>query len=199
MKTGVALLGDERELPSTEPCFHCGLAIPEGSSWVLDIEGSAASFCCPGCREVCRTILQAGLGDYYRLRERPAPSPLPLELTGEADKFDHYDDPRLQASFATAGADWQEAALLLEGVRCPACLWLNEQRLQRLTGVLEAHVDYTSQRLRVRWDPRRLNLSNILRAVARLGYRAEPYDPAQRSAWQTRKSGAAWSGCSSPP
>lgn len=142
--------------------------------------GGAAVFCCPGCREVCRSILEAGLDDYYRLRDRPAPSQLPEAV--EDDQLDMYDDPRIQASFVTAGEHWQEATLLLEGIRCPACLWLNEQRLRRLAGVLEAQADYASQCLCVRWDPRCVTLSNILRAVARLGYRAEPYDPVQRNA-----------------
>ena len=156
--------------------------MPQGACWDLDIQGAAAFFCCAGCREVCRSIFAAGLGNYYQLRDRPAPPLLPETLPVAAEQLDLYDDPRLQASFTTAGEHWQEAALLLEGVRCPACLWLNEQRLQRLAGVLEAHVDYTSQRLRVRWDQRRISLSNILRTVARLGYRAEPYDPAHRDA-----------------
>ncbi|MGC1956014.1 MAG: heavy metal translocating P-type ATPase [Gammaproteobacteria bacterium] len=169
-------------LQDAEPCFHCGLPVPEGSCWDLDIHGAATSFCCPGCREVCRTIFAAGLGNYYQLRDRPAPPLLPEGLAVEAQTLELYDDPRLQASFTTPGQPWQEAALLLEGIRCPACLWLNEQRLRGLAGVLEAHVDYTSQRLRVRWDQRRISLSHILRAVARLGYRAEPYDPAQRDA-----------------
>ena len=152
--------------------------MPTGAAWELDIEGEQAAFCCPGCREVCRSILETGLGDYYRLRNRPAPA-VP---SGKPSDFHLYDDPQLQASFVTAGENWQEAALILEEIRCPACLWLNAQRLRGLDGVLAVHADYSSQRIRVRWDRVRLSLSDILRAIARLGYRAEPYDPAHRQA-----------------
>jgi Cu2+-exporting ATPase len=183
----LAAVAKDADVRNAERCFHCALPVPEGSPWELDLQGREAFFCCPGCREICRSIFEAGLENYYHLRDRPAPSQLPEAPPVEADNLEVYDDPRLQASFASAGERWQEAALLLEGVRCPACLWLNEQRLRGLAGVLEAHADYASQRLRVRWDPLRISLSNILRAIARLGYRAIPYDPAHRNALVTEE------------
>jgi Cu2+-exporting ATPase len=48
--------------------------------------------------------------------------------------------------------------------------------LRGLDGVIGVHIDDVTQRARVRWDPDRIRLSDILRAVADIGYIAHPYD-----------------------
>ena len=75
-----------------------------------------------------------------------------------------------------------EAALLLEGITCAACLWLIEGRLRAIDGVHEASVNHGVQRLRVTWDGRVVKLSAILAAIAALGYGAELYDAARSEA-----------------
>jgi P-type Cu2+ transporter len=84
-----------------------------------------------------------------------------------------------------AGA--REATLLIEGVRCSACAWLNERALGRVPGVLSATVNYASHRATVRWDPGRARLSQILRAVAAIGYSARPWDPRRAGAALARE------------
>ena len=153
-------------------CFHCGLPVgPRGPAARL-IDGAWRSFCCAGCEAVASAIVGQGLGDYYRFREAP---------TGrrpDADpRFDGYDDPAFQASFVRdALGGTREAALILEGIRCSACVWLNEQTLRKLPGVAAASVNYATRRALVRWTPGATRLSEILSAVARIGYRASPYD-----------------------
>jgi Cu2+-exporting ATPase len=103
-----------------------------------------------------------------------------------------YDDSAFQASFVVAGADgYREAALLLEGVRCSACVWLNEQVIGRLPGVAGVSINYATRRAQVRWDPARLQLSEILASVARIGYRAFPYDRMRADAAHRRERRAA--------
>lgn len=163
---------------STPPaCFHCGLPIPAGADFGVVLDGVHQPMCCRGCEAVARAIVDGGLGDYYRYRTQPA-------LTGrglvpaflrEAAVYDH---PEVQKSFVRAeGGHVREAALILEGITCAACMWLNERHLAALPGVVGVQVNYASQRLRVRWDERRLRLSDILAAVTRIGYLAHPYDP----------------------
>ncbi len=72
-----------------------------------------------------------------------------------------------------------EAQLLLEGIRCAACAFANEQAISRVPGVLGVEVNYAMHRANVRWDPARVRLSDILAAVKKIGYRAFPYDPAR--------------------
>jgi Cu2+-exporting ATPase len=48
--------------------------------------------------------------------------------------------------------------------------------LRSLPGVIDVHIDDTTQRARVRWDPHTIRLSEILRAITDIGYIAHPYD-----------------------
>lgn len=117
-----------------------------------------------------------GLEDYYRHR-KSLPSPetaVPLDLLA-LDVFDHEE---FQKGFVRPlEGDEREADLILEGITCAACVWLNERHLGQLPGVAGVEVNYATRRARVRWHNDRIQLSAILRAVSAIGYRAHPYDP----------------------
>jgi Cu2+-exporting ATPase len=85
------------------------------------------------------------------------------------------------------GETEREASLILEGITCAACIWLNEQHLSRLPGVTGVDINFATRRARVRWDEARLKLSDILAAVAAIGYRAHPYDAARSEALASRE------------
>ncbi|MBF0125335.1 MAG: cadmium-translocating P-type ATPase, partial [Magnetococcales bacterium] len=93
------------------------------------------------------------------------------------DDLAAFDDVEFQRRFVRPVGDETEICLLLTGMHCAACVWLNERVLQGLSGVRSARVNFATHRATVRWDPASLPLSHILAAVQRLGYQAEPYDP----------------------
>jgi Cu2+-exporting ATPase len=159
-------------------CFHCGDVNPPGARWRTDIDGAAAHFCCAGCLAVTQTIRAAGLTTFYALRDRDA---VPAVCADD-------DWRRADAAAAAAGlvrsvdAGLHEVALLVDGIRCGACVWLLETWLERQPGVREARVNLATRRARLRYDDGRIGLAEILHAVAQIGYRAHPYDPARREA-----------------
>ena len=132
--------------------------------------------CCYGCQAVAQSIVENGLEDYYRSRDSLPESPreaMPTILEQLA-MFDHAE---FQKSFVKAlGETEREASLLLEGITCSACIWLNEQHVGKLPGVTAVDINYATRRARVRWDESRIKLSDILGAIAAIGYRAYPYD-----------------------
>ncbi len=83
-----------------------------------------------------------------------------------------------------------EAALLVEGMHCGACVWLVESWLARQPGIVEARVNFATRRARVRWRGVPADLARVLRDVAAVGYRAYAYDPARREALLRRESRA---------
>ena len=93
------------------------------------------------------------------------------------DQLALFDHAEFQKSFVKSlGASEREASLLLEGITCAACIWLNEQHVGKLPGVTAVDINYATRRARVRWDESRIKLSDILGAIAAIGYRAYPYD-----------------------
>ncbi len=135
--------------------------------------------CCNGCQAVAQSIVDNGLAEYYRSRDALPESPREAvpAILDQLALFDHAD---FQNSFVkTLGETEREASLLLEGITCSACIWLNEQHVGHLPGVTAVNINYTTRRARVRWDESRIKLSEILGAIAAIGYRAYPYDAAK--------------------
>lgn len=168
-------------------CFHCGLPAPAGAHYAAVIDGRHQPMCCHGCQAVAEAIVAAGLTDFYRHRTAPsrrAEDLIPEQLRG----LELYDRPDLQKSFVRAESEQvREAALILEGIVCAACVWLSERHVNAVPGVLEFRVNYSTHRARVRWDERRTRLSEILAAIAAIGYLAHPFDPNRQEALQKRE------------
>jgi Cu2+-exporting ATPase len=165
--------------PAEQSCYHCGLPIPQGARFAATIDGAPRAMCCAGCQAVAQAIVDNGLDDYYRHRdalpERPHEA-LPAVLR----ELTLYDHPEVQKSFVRPlSGHEREASLILEGITCAACVWLNERHLTRQAGVTTVDINYATRRARVRWDERQIRLSGILAAVAAIGYQAHPYDAAR--------------------
>ncbi|TXT26569.1 MAG: Cu2+-exporting ATPase [Gallionellaceae bacterium] len=171
-------LGSMRQTETTHPvpagCFHCGLPVPGGAHYRNLLEGAEREFCCFACQQVCEAIYGAGLQGYYQrtpqgalLAPPPAP-PTDIEM---------YDLDEVQQDFVRCQGDMLDAHLLVEGIHCPACVWLIERTMARAPGVLAANVNLAGKRLHLRWDKRRTKLSSLIAELSKVGYTGVPYDP----------------------
>ncbi len=178
---------------SQASCYHCGLPIPDDVDLPVVINGETKAMCCYGCQAVAQSIVDNGLADYYRSRDALPESPREA-MPAILEQMALYDHAEFQKSFVKAlGENEREASLLLEGITCAACIWLNEQHIGKLPGVIAVDINYASRRARVRWDESRIKLSDILRAVAAIGYRAYPYDAAKNEEIsRNERRGAMW-------
>ncbi len=164
-----------------EKCFHCGLPVLSSIKASIKIFDKLRYFCCPGCEAVAKTIINSGMDDFYRFREQPNKQNSGLIPDVELlEKLSIYDHPEVQKTFVRHNGKNQQAGLILENIHCAACLWLNEQYLRKLAGVLDVTIDYSSQQAWVKWDPEKIKLSEILRAITEIGYIAHPFDPVRR-------------------
>ncbi len=165
-------------------CFHCGQPVPPGAAYPVAIENTVHGMCCRGCQAVAQAIVDNGLQDYYRHRTA-LPSTAHELIPAELSRLDLYDHPEIQSSFVIEeGEDTsiKQALLILEGITCAACVWLNERHLQQLPGVRTVQVNYANHRARITWDEREIQLSRILREIQLLGYNAHPYNALQQEA-----------------
>jgi Cu2+-exporting ATPase len=136
--------------------------------------------CCRGCQAVASAIVAGGLTDFYRYRTEKSPQAQEL-IPEQLNELELYDRDDLQKNFVYQRADEErEASLILEGIVCAACVWLNERHVKALPGVLDFTVNYSTHRARVRWDNRRIRLSEILEAISAIGYHAHPFDPGRQ-------------------
>ena len=82
-------------------CYHCGQHIPDGTDLSVAIDGTPREMCCLGCQAVAHSIVDSGLGDYYRNRDALPGSPreaMPEDL-GNLLLYDHAE---FQKSFFRA-------------------------------------------------------------------------------------------------
>ena len=142
--------------------------------------------CCAGCQAVATAIVENGLTDFYTYRSQTSGRPEDLI----PDELQVYDNEQLQQSFvrpvdnATAQNTYKEASLILEGIVCAACVWLNERHVKQLDGVLDFRVNFSTHRALLRWDSEKIKLSSVLQAIADIGYHAHPFDPGRLEAIQ---------------
>jgi Cu2+-exporting ATPase len=148
--------------PAVAPaaCRHCGERLA----------AAGAEFCCAGCAAAFGLIGELGLGDYYRQRCLDPAQRAPRPEAAPAIDAGAYVRRRPDGL--------AELHLMVDGLHCGACVWLIEGALRRQPAVAEARVSLTTRRLRVAWRPAEASAADIVGVVARLGYRAVPFDPA---------------------
>jgi len=170
-------------------CWHCGQALPSRDAPLAVVAGIAYAVCCSGCRAAAEWIDQLGLADYYRLRSAPAErAALDSEFEGDAAAWAR---PELARHVVRdLGTGLQETVVLVDGLRCSACVWLIENVLSALPGVDRVNVNAGARRARIVWNAGRCSLPQILAALARAGYRALPLDAAALDDARRRESRA---------
>ena len=169
------MVGLAQQAADTEQhCFHCTLPIPATERVDAEIKGQSQSFCCNGCRSVCEAIYNAGLEGFYQRTPEGAPLGPPPELPHE---LGFYDLDEVQEEFVDDLGEVRDIRLLVDGIHCAACVWLIENSLHAMPGVVEARVNLSGRKLYIKWDNSRRRLSSIIGRLGQIGYSAVPYDP----------------------
>ncbi len=164
----------------SESCFHCGESIPNNLKLIVEIDNQAREMCCYGCKAVAEQILEFGLADYYKHRTSLPTKPEEF-IPEDLKKLAIFDNPQVQTEFVSINDDSdKEAKLIIDGISCPACVWLIESRLSSIAGISHVSVNYSTQRTRICWQEPDISLSDILSAITQLGYSAQPYNHKQR-------------------
>ncbi|MBI0425497.1 heavy metal translocating P-type ATPase [Psychrobacter sp. NG27] len=158
-------------LPLADHCFHCGDPVPQ-PPFHAQILGKSREMCCMGCQLAAQSIVEAGLEQYYLDRsEINRTASLPTQLT----RLEVYDHDEIKSQFVYAQDGMSVAELSVNNLRCAACTWLIESRLDELEGIRKCQVNLTNQRMRVIWNEDKLPISRILAVINEIGYEAKPY------------------------
>ncbi|MGE5173574.1 MAG: heavy metal translocating P-type ATPase [Betaproteobacteria bacterium] len=163
---------------TTVLCDHCLLPVTEREAVYEDSPAGRKVFCCQACRAICRMIIEEGLSDFYRKREWSSFGiPESLRSKTEQDTGFPLTEQDTWSTFVRGEGTVKEADLMIDGIRCPSCVWLNEKVLERTDGVISARVNFATHRALVRWDSTRTNLARILSRLSSIGYLARPHTP----------------------
>jgi len=159
---------------STVTCSHCHLEFDRDVMIVESSGDDELYFCCKGCQGVYHLLNEEGFGNFYDKLGATQLQPA-TQLSDDLAKFDldgfrdkyikSHDDGLLEVN------------LIIDGIHCSACVWLNEKVLHKTDGIIEASINYTNNKAKVVWDPEDIQLSKIIETIQSIGYNAYPYDP----------------------
>ena len=151
-------------------CDHCHL---EFSKDVM-IEDNGHFFCCSGCQGVFHLLNEKGLDSFYEKVKD-------VKLTPPTKQFEdskNFNTPAFYEKFVREDDDgFSKVSLVIEGIHCSACVWLNEKALLNMDGIVEANINYTNNKATIIWDDDVVKLSDIVDMIRAIGYDAFPYDP----------------------
>ena len=156
-------------------CDHCHLEFDESVMIEDNIDGEKKYFCCKGCQGVYHLLRSEGLDSFY---EKLGDTKLNPALAKDSEDLQKYDLEGFKKKYIKEREDGlYEIYLIIEGIHCSACVWLNEKVLHQTPGIIEATINYTNNKAKVVWDPDEIKLSQIIQKIRSIGYNAYPYDP----------------------
>ena len=151
-------------------CNHCHLEFTK----VIMIKEGDLNFCCKGCQGVYHLLKDDGLDSFYEKLGNRTIAP-PLEI--DNDDLEKFDSKNFLDNYVKITKDgFSQIDLIIEGIHCAACVWLNEKVLYETKGIIEANINFTSNKARITWDDEKLKLSEIILKIRAIGYNAYAYD-----------------------
>lgn len=151
-------------------CNHCHLEFTK----VIMIKEGDLNFCCKGCQGVYHLLKDDGLDSFYEKLGNRTIAP-PLEI--DNDDLGKFDSKNFLDNYVKITKDgFSQIDLIIEGIHCAACVWLNEKVLYETKGIIEANINFTSNKARITWDDEKLKLSEIILKIRAIGYNAYAYD-----------------------
>jgi Cu+-exporting ATPase len=151
-------------------CNHCNLEFTED----IMIKDNDKYFCCTGCQGVYHLLNDEGLDSFYDKVGSKTLS-APKEILDE--NLTKFDNDNFHKNYVTKLNDGNSKIhLIIEGIHCSACVWLNEKILHREEGILEANINYTNHKATIIWDNNQIKLSQIIERIRSIGYNAYVYD-----------------------
>ncbi|MCG3670953.1 heavy metal translocating P-type ATPase [Aliarcobacter butzleri] len=151
-------------------CNHCHLEFDKN----IMIKDNDLNFCCKGCQGVYHLLKSDGLESFYEKLGNKTIAP-PIEVfNDDITKFDSLNFYDNYVSKTKEG--FNQIDLIIEGIHCAACVWLNEKILFDTKGIVEANINFTTNKARIIWDDDILKLSQIILKIRSIGYNAYAYD-----------------------
>ena len=150
-------------------CTHCHLEFREE----VMIKEEEHYFCCNGCQGVFHLLSDEGYDSFYAKAGD-------IKLTPPTEQYEdsaNFNAPAFYDRFVRINSEgFSQVSLIIEGIHCSACVWLNEKALHNLDGIVEANINFTNNKANIMWADEVVKLSEIIDMIRAIGYNAYPYD-----------------------
>lgn len=154
-------------------CDHCHQEFEQDLMIVDNDFDKPHYFCCNGCQGVYHLLQDDGLNSFYeKLGKNQLDTPKAID-----EDSSNFDMESFAARYIKKTNDgFNRVDLIIEGIHCAACVWLNEKILDETPGVLEASINFSNNKAKIVWDEDEIPLSKIIDRIRSIGYNAYPYE-----------------------
>jgi heavy metal translocating P-type ATPase len=171
-------------------CDLCGLSLRHGAVTAV-ISEKTMRFCCFGCKQVYEMLLAAS-GDLDPITFRETDIFKRCVAAGIIpESMDDLEKKRRVATSATKPGQISEPIIAknepvsesdnglwldlnVSGMWCPACAWVIEETLIKEPGVKQAKCQFTTDRIKLNYNPVLTSPQQLMGAIEKLGYRGSP-------------------------
>ena len=153
------------------PCSHCHLEFDE-SIMIKEEDNEELNFCCNGCQGVYHLLKDDGLDSFYdKLGNNKLSKPI-----ARGNDSSSFDMESFETRYIRKTEDgFNRVDLIIEGIHCAACIWLNEKVLNETAGIVDVNINFTNNKAKIIWDEDVIKLSSIIDKIRSIGYNAYPY------------------------
>ena len=138
------------------------------------IERGGKLFCCEGCAGVYEILNASGLNEFYERLGKTTLNPA-ISAKNAAQKSQE-DLAAIYQNYAKNENGFNKISLIIEGIHCSACVWLNEKVLFAQKGILEVNINSVNNKALIVWDESEINLAQIFALIRSIGFEPYPYD-----------------------
>jgi heavy metal translocating P-type ATPase len=178
-------------------CDLCGLPLKHGSVVCKEFD-TPLYFCCNGCRQVYIMLMAAGndpnpqtFQDTEIYKRCVAAGIIPKstqdlenrskeKILGQRqnDTQSNATDPEPNVTAPEPGLPLD---LQVQGMWCPACAWVIEETLLKQSGVLNATCRFTTDQVKLNYNPVHTSPNQLIDIINKLGYHSMPADADPKS------------------
>ena len=171
---------------NNETCDLCGLPLKHGRVVCKEFD-TPLYFCCNGCRQVYLMLMAASnnpdprtFPDTEIYKRCVAAGIIPKSTQDLQNRYEQKTaDQRPHNSHrstsdpvphVTAEDTGLPLDIQVQGMWCPACAWVIEETLRKQPGVLTATCRFTTDRIKLSYNPVQTSPHQLLTAIDKLGY-----------------------------
>lgn len=160
-------------MPSADcTCDLCGLSL-RGGAVQYKAAGKIHHFCCSGCLQVFRMLLQASEGidpgDFKSTEIFKQCRAMGIIPASEEDLANAVSQ---KASVENPSGETLRLHLSVGGMWCPSCGWVIEKSLAQLPGIFQAACSFSTDTFQCVYDPVLTSPQKIIDRIKELGYTA---------------------------
>ena len=187
----------KNEIASKTTCDLCGLSLRHGAVRAI-ISEKSMQFCCLGCKQVYEMLLAASEDldpDKFRetdiFRRCVAAGIIPESMDDLEKKKQSTTPAKKPGRIRERGIAQSEPApesdnglwldLNVGGMWCPACAWVVEETLIKEPGVKQAKCQFTTDRVKLNYNPVLTSPQRLMATIEKIGYRGSPVEDGQKS------------------